>query len=218
MDSSDYESQFRFEYQAHDLKSPGYITAKVPPNIMQVFTNAIEDVKKIGGEDVAYKLAGHLDDQIDLLCRKDCADIITPFLFDLAGAYNMHYNYMERFQTRAEPQHLYLNALWLNMQKKHEFNPLHKHGGVYSFVIWHTIPYDIEAEKAMYKTKLSKASMFEIGYTDSLGLLQFETIPVDKQFEGIICFFPAVLHHGVFPFYTSDERRITISGNLFFKS
>jgi hypothetical protein len=125
---------------------------------------------------------------------------------------------MRRFQTREDDQRLYLQGLWLNLQKKYEFNPLHKHGGVYSFVIWHTIPYNIDDEIKMFKTKHSKASMFEFGYVDTLGLQQFESIPVDKSFEGLICFFPAVLHHGVYPFYTSDDRRISIAGNMYFKS
>lgn len=209
----------QFEYYTHELKSPGYITAKVPREIMDVFDAAIKDIQETGkGEDVAYKLAGHLDDQINLMDRQDCVDAITPFVYDLAQLYDQHYDYMRRFQTRADPQYLYLQGLWLNLQKKHEFNPLHKHGGVYSFAIWHTIPYNLQDEIDLYKTKHSKASMFEFGYVDALGLQQFETIPVDKTFEGVICFFPAVLHHGVYPFYTSDERRITIAGNLYFKS
>lgn len=209
----------QFEYYTHELKSPGYITAKVPREVMDVFDAAIKDIRSTGeGEDVAYKLAGHLDDQINLMDRKDCVDIITPLLYDLAQRYDFHYDYMRRFQTREDDQRLYLQGLWLNLQKKYEFNPLHKHGGVYSFVIWHTIPYNLQDEIDLFKTKHSKASMFEFGYVDALGLQQFETIPVDKSFEGVICFFPAVLHHGVYPFYTSDERRVTIAGNLYFKS
>jgi hypothetical protein len=207
-----------FEHYFHELKSPGYITAKVPAEIMRVFDNAVNDVKLNGGQDMAHRLAGHLDNQINLMNRKDCVDAITPFVYDLARLYDMRFDYMRRFQTREDDQLLYLQALWLNLQKKHEFNPLHKHGGVYSFAIWHTIPYDINDEINMFKTKHSKASCFEFGYVDALGLQQFETIPVNKSYEGVICFFPAVLHHGVYPFFTSDDYRISIAGNLYFKS
>ena len=34
----------------------------------------------------------------------------------------------------------YLQSMWVNYQKQTEFNPLHDHGGVYSFVIWMKIP------------------------------------------------------------------------------
>ena len=39
---------------------------------------------------------------------------------------------------------------------------------------------------------------------------------VDKSFEGKILMFPSYVQHQVFPFYTSDDYRITISGNACF--
>jgi len=38
--------------------------------------------------------------------------------------------------------------LWVNFQKKYEFNPFHMHDGLYSFVLWHKVPYKIDDEKA----------------------------------------------------------------------
>ena len=39
---------------------------------------------------------------------------------------------------------------------------------------------------------------------------------VDKEFEGKILMFPAGLSHCVYPFYTSNKKRITSSGNIYF--
>jgi hypothetical protein len=39
-------------------------------------------------------------------------------------------------------------------------------------------------------------------------------VPVDKTFEGKMLFFPATLSHSVNPFYTSDDYRISIAGNI----
>ena len=36
----------------------------------------------------------------------------------------------------------YLREMWVNYQKQHEFNPLHYHSGIYSFVVWMKIPTD----------------------------------------------------------------------------
>ena len=45
-------------------------------------------------------------------------------------------------------RHLYqLTDLWVNYQYKHEFNPLHDHSGVYSFVIWMKIPTSFSDQK-----------------------------------------------------------------------
>ena len=54
--------------------------------------------------------------------------------------------------------------------------------------------------------------------TDLLGEPMFDSIPVDKSFEGKMLMFSASQYHAVYPFYTSDEERITVSGNLKFKT
>ena len=37
---------------------------------------------------------------------------------------------------------------------------------------------------------------------------------MEPDLEGTMLFFPAQLQHGVYPFYESDEVRISISGNV----
>ena len=37
---------------------------------------------------------------------------------------------------------------------------------------------------------------------------------IDKSWEGVMILFPADTAHQVYPFYTSDDYRISISGNL----
>ena len=46
-----------------------------------------------------------------------------------------------------------------------------------------------------------------------------ETLPlfIDKTWEGTIVMFPSWLNHSVYPFYTSDDYRISISGNIVVK-
>ena len=39
-------------------------------------------------------------------------------------------------------------------------------------------------------------------------------IPIDSTWEGHIIMFPANLQHCVYPFYTSDDTRISFSGNI----
>jgi hypothetical protein len=111
--------------------------------------------------------------------------------------------------------------LWVNFQKKHEFNPVHVHDGLFSFVIWHKVPYTMDAEKANFPNMKEgdiKAGMFAFLFTDPMGRVTQETLPVDKTWEGKIALFPANLNHQVYPFYTSDEYRISISGNLGFQA
>ena len=110
-----------------------------------------------------------------------------------------------------------LSGLWVNFQQKYEFNPSHNHDGVYSFVIWHKIPYLISDEIKNSPGKNANkvlAGHFEFNYTNSLGNIWQETLPVDKTWENTICIFPSEMIHSVYPFFTSDEYRITSSGNI----
>ena len=59
-----------------------------------------------------------------------------------------------------------------------------------------------------------KAGCFEFEYTDSLGEVQNLSYRLSSEYEGAMLFFPAKLRHCVYPFYETDEARISISGNL----
>ena len=49
-------------------------------------------------------------------------------------------------------------------------------------------------------------------FIDSLG--ESYQLNLDKKAEGVFCLFPATYKHMVYPFYTSDDARISISGNF----
>ena len=110
-----------------------------------------------------------------------------------------------------------LTSLWVNFQKQHEFNPMHNHSGVYSFVVFMKIPTDWREQHEIPFVKESnspKASAFEFVYTDIMGTISQYTYCLDSSFEGIMLFFPAEMMHQVYPFYNCEEERITISGNI----
>ena len=87
------------------------------------------------------------------------------------------------------------------------------------FVIWLDIPFweedeinltpDIPAEK-------NEAGNFSFVFSDPLNTVKTHNICVDKSFENTLCVFPASLRHCVYPFYTSDDYRITVAGNFKF--
>ena len=110
-----------------------------------------------------------------------------------------------------------LGDLWVNFQKQHEFNPMHNHSGIYSFVVFMKIPTDWREQHEIPFVKESnapKASNFEFVYTDIMGNIRQYAYSLDSSFEGIMLFFPAEMMHQVYPFYNCEEERITISGNI----
>ena len=116
---------------------------------------------------------------------------------------------------------LLLKSLWVNYQYKNEFNPLHQHKGVYSFVIWMKIPYSWNEQtklpqfRDMNKQNI-KAGNFAFAYTDTLGDVITSTYNLTPEYEGYMLFFPARLRHCVYPFYENEDPRISIAGNLSF--
>ena len=116
-----------------------------------------------------------------------------------------------------------LNGFWANYQYQHEFNPYHHHGGVYSFAIWLKIPTDWKEQHNLpflegMKESDRKASDFEFEYCDLLGDIRNHRYQLDKSMEGRMVFFPAGLRHTVYPFYNCEEPRISVAGNVWFKT
>ena len=99
-----------------------------------------------------------------------------------------------------------LITTWVNYQKKTEYNPPHRHSGIFSFVIWLNLPYDTEKEKAAYRSSTD----FNFQFVQDG---QIQQCPIDPK-EGDIILFPAGLWHSVHPFFLSDDFRISLSGNI----
>ena len=114
---------------------------------------------------------------------------------------------------------LELNTFWVNYQKKHEFNPIHNHSGLFSFVIWLKIPYDHEDQcKLPFLDGMvdegKAAGEFQFQIFDILGKQFSLPYKLGKEFEGKMLLFPSQLRHLVNPFYETDEDRVSISGNI----
>ena len=115
------------------------------------------------------------------------------------------------------PHPFCLESMWVNYQKKHEFNPLHDHAGVYSFVIWMKIPFEYDDQINLPNSKGTNHPLnsgFVFQYLDILGNIKYHSYFLSKGDEGNMLFFPSQLHHQVYPFYNCDETRISISGNI----
>ena len=113
----------------------------------------------------------------------------------------------------------YLSGLWVNFQKKGEFQPIHNHTGAFSFVIWMDIPYHSKDEGNIPIAKTSDKNHRggNFSFVSASGITRSVseyTIELSPEMNGCCCFFPSDLSHQVYPFYTSDKDRISISGNI----
>ena len=203
-----------------ELPTYGVLLAQVPQPIMDQLKSEIDKMiaNNFAGEfDYRQLLLGHMSHEFGLT---DSIPVLEPFLLHMSSLYNQKWNYYqgldEQYNGLGEKQ-LKLVDLWVNFQKKHEFNPPHTHTGIMSFVIWVKIPYDLQEELKFFpdiKSGPTRTSKFTFHYTNVLGQLQHYTLDVDKSFEGNMAIFPSHLNHSVNPFYTSDEYRISVAGNI----
>jgi hypothetical protein len=162
-------------------------------------------------------LAGNIEHEYRLFKCKDYVEtLISPYL----NSYNGHFEYFSTIpirQYKGENIELKLDKLWVNFQKKYEFNPIHVHRGVISFVLWLDVPYDIKDEMSNPSSRNSGSNHpghFVLLFTNSLGQISQENIPVDKTYNNTMLMFSSKIPHCVYPFYTSDYYRISIAGNF----
>ena len=194
-----------------------YVLADVPKDILNKLDECIDEK---GLNPVNGDLAGNIMHEYSIPKGKP---VVSPMLMHMVTEFNKKYpNYIKKAHSTVNYKQVDIELfnLWVNFQKKHEFYPMHVHDGLYSFVIWHKVPYDIKNEKARLpniRDEDFRAGMFAFFYSEPGGKIYQEAIPVDKNWQGKIALFPATLDHCVYPFYTSDDYRVSISGNIGFK-
>ena len=196
---------------------------KLPKDMIDYLWERIDVAKK---KKICHKkkLAGYisksyvLDDPQNLIIP----NLFSPKMFEFINTEveNISLRLFGSKKVMLEP---YLSGLWVNFQKKGEFQPVHNHTGMFSFVIWMDIPYDWKDEAKLPFAKMRAAGPPSVGnfaFVFSKGNcrnVSGYTISMSPEMNGYCCFFPSDLCHQVYPFYTSDKERISISGNITFK-
>ncbi len=183
-----------------------------------IFLNNLKkllNIKKVKANDT---LAGNMEEEYYL---NEYTSILEKYIIDHAFSYPpLVTNINKTHKAFTENRPLTLSNLWVNHQKKHEFNPIHNHSGVLSFIVFIQIPYLIKDQDKISPGKYSngnragRLAFLEITPT---GRIEHKVFDVDKTWEQSVLIFPAELNHIVYPFYKVNKPRITISGNIRYK-
>ena len=214
----------------HDYSERSWcLEFKLPDHIMDYLWERIEQGKE-DNIDWKTQLAGNISKSISL---QDPDEVICKNIFSnlyKAGARIdpiIDQVYKQITVPEIQDGKLYrpdmvlipkLGGFWANFQKKHEFNPLHDHHGMFSFVIWMDIPYSWEDEK---KNSFVRGTMedvvgnFTTVYSDG-DEIRYQSWKMSPEMNGTMLVFPANMKHQVYPFYTTDKERISISGNVYY--
>ena len=152
------------------------------------------------GDNIMLTLAGNIS-KSELIVDKDnwfyeiTIKKLTEIMF-----YRDWDNYYKYHIEKEEPlPEFEMDRFWVNYQKQHEFNPLHNHSGLYSFVIFVKIPTHWEEQHALPISANSgspSASDFAFVWSNKGNEMcentNFQLSPED---EGRMLFFPAWLKH-----------------------
>ena len=157
-------------------------------------------------------LIGHIKEEYEI---KDWPKSFESFLMNCTK-HNAFKVFTKKFDMLSENKPAYLSNMWVNYQRKYEFNPLHDHSGVFSFIVFIKIPYDLKKEDKYFNILNKKNNTSRLAFLNSKpdGSILDTNVDVDKSFEGKMFMFLSKQVHMVYPFYTSDGYRITISGNI----
>ena len=203
MDNNSLEN---FNFESLSLPNVGYALLDTPAIVIQEIHQEIDLIMtrqktpKPWNNELAGQIRGEFAIDFSADARAKLTEVGHLFVKDYSKPITKELN---------------LLSAWINMQVKHEYNPVHNHDGILSWVTWVNIPYNLEDELKLYpNANCQDVSMFSFIYTTALGEIAIERLPIDKTWEGKMCIFPARLPHAVAPFYTSDGIRISVAGNL----
>ena len=184
---------------------PYTMRTKVPDYIIKKLKTEGKKAK----ESYNHALAGHLDNQylypvnVQNWFYKEIHPILTTYR---DGHCKFH-------GIENLPVELSFDDLWVNYMKAGDFNPIHTHGGDYSFVLFLDVPKQLKKEQENFKGTSARPGELLFEYTQQAKPRWATTGTAVTPETGDFFMFPALLQHWVAPF-KSKVTRISVSGNL----
>lgn len=197
----------------------GYVLADFTEQELEPLKNEVNKIQSNFDQayGLNYDLAGNIAAQYELSDNHDYLEqLILPHANKIWSETHPLMWFSSYGAMMNKPLKL-LHTAWVNFQRAGEFNPVHNHDGLLSFVIWVKIPYTMEQQRqatAAVPEERNMAGKFQFIYSNILGNQVTWNMNIDKDFENKMIIFPSKLLHAVYPFFNSTEYRISIAGNL----
>ena len=190
---------------SHINWGPYVIKTKIPDYIIKKLKTEGKKAKV----SYNYSLAGHLDNQF--LYPTKVQQWFYSEIHPIIQAYrNGHCKFHGIEELNVELQ---ADDLWVNYMQPGDFNPMHVHGGDYSFVLFLDVPKQLKKEQENFKGTSARPGQIMFEYTQQARPRWATTGTSISPETGDFYMFPALLQHWVAPF-KSKVTRISVSGNL----
>lgn len=181
-------------------------------NIEQSFCKKLLDEgKKLGLENnFNSKLASKIKDTKSFSNKEWMLEPLIPYVNEWIKGWNLY------GKNKFQPSKASLNNVWINFQRKKEYNPIHMHSGSdLSFVVYLKVPDELieEHNNSINKDRSTPPGVIEFiyGQANSFFVSGHNIFPK----ENTIIMFPSELMHWV-PHFESDVERISVAGNIKF--
>ncbi len=160
-------------------------------------------------DSASQSLAGNIEQERFIDLTPECGNELTA---------NVQ-SYLEQchragvFKPKSELKGMSFEKIWVNYQKKGEWNPPHVHSGDFSMVGYCQVPQELNDEWKFENQKGQDPVGGKIQWNYGTAATHNTTVfgPIIPE-EGTLYIFPAWLLHFVFPF-NSDVTRISFSTN-----
>tara|TARA_B100000131_G_scaffold291068_1_gene304348 strand:- start:617 stop:1291 length:675 start_codon:yes stop_codon:yes gene_type:complete len=158
-----------------------------------------------------YSIENEADKQFsinddDLYFQDNC-------LMPAAEKYFKEYGVPFKFKTTHYHQ-LAFNRFWGRASNHGDYQSIHDHQGVFTFVVWLKIPFDHEEERSAQPGFRPEAGDFVLVYPDTCGQLIKRNFVLSERAEGKMLFFPSDINHIVYPHFTTKDYRISLAGDI----
>jgi len=198
-------SQITNVKSTHMNWGPFVMKTKLPDYIIKKLKTEGKKAK----ESYNHALAGHLKNQF--LYPQQVQEWFYTEIHPIIQAYrNGHCKFHGIEELNVDLQ---ADDLWVNFMEPGDFNPVHTHGGDYSFVVFVDVPKELKKEQREFEGTSGKPGALMFEYTQQARPRWATTGTTVLPETGYMFMFPALLQHWVAPF-KSNATRISVSGNL----
>ena len=204
--------QMKIDAKAHFPFSPLVLEAKVPDEYidkLNVYMDmALADEKLLKELDHSKDLAGNLKTEIRIT-NEFLQETKTGWSMNLLQFFsNIGSAYCQNMINKAEITKFIVTGAWMNEQVAGDFNPIHKHDGLLSAVLFTQVPTSIVEDK-------EKDYAGYLEFIDGRDAGQTPTHMRIKPTVGHMYMFPSWLLHQVYPFRGEGCRR-SVSFNSYY--
>jgi len=198
--------QSQEQYQQIDLYNPGIIKA-------QVFGNIFHETKT----DIEVLINSNKKDVVESQYTYMIPAKLENFIYAVSHEYLLKYKFMSDCGTFA-PTLKASKVSKINLQKKYEFRSSdYNSNHSLEWVLFMQIPYESQDEHRMsevFENGTQFASKWEFIYNTLNAGIMSHCIDLNKSIEGTMLMYPGYMKNIMYPFYTSDDYRVFLTGKI----